>query len=157
MAKSSVAQGAAKPAKAAVAQAEAKQAKPQVASKQGPAQGAVKRGGALIAVLGVGKGSWGHVARLIAESEWDKIVLLSNEWGQEKFKPPKECEWIMVNNRAGFELIKDEIKNGLPEGKLFVSLISGSGKEHMALLAALKEAGRDYELIVLTGDGTKSY
>ncbi|MFH1224455.1 MAG: hypothetical protein V1676_01500 [Candidatus Diapherotrites archaeon] len=122
-----------------------------------PVLASPKRGGALIAVLGVGKGSWGHVARLIAESEWGRIVLLSNEWGQEKFKPPKECEWIMVNNRAGFEVIKDEIKNNLPEGKLSVSLISGSGKEHMALLAALKEAGRDYELIVLTGDGTKSY
>ncbi|MFH1256154.1 MAG: hypothetical protein V1494_02570 [Candidatus Diapherotrites archaeon] len=111
-----------------------------------------------IAVLGMGKGSWGHVARLIQEQEWGKIVLISNDWGKEKFSPSKECDWIIVNNRAGFEILKDEIKAKLPKnGEISVSLISGSGKEHIALLAALKEANLDYSLIVITGSGTKTY
>ena len=111
----------------------------------------------LIAVLGIGKGTWGHVARLISENEWDKILLISNEWGKENFSPSKTCDWILVNNRAGFDVIKEEIKKSLPEGDISISLISGSGKEHMALLAALREAGKEFKLIILTGEGTKNY
>lgn len=108
-----------------------------------------------MAVLGAGKGSWGHVARLIAEEPWERTILISNDWGKEKFKPSKECEWIIVNNRAGFEVLKDTIKEKLPDGKVSISLVSGSGKEHMALIAALKEAGKEIELVTLTRQNTK--
>jgi len=111
----------------------------------------------LLAVLGIGKGSWGHIARLIAEEEWGKILIVGNEWGKENFSPAKEVEWIIVNNRAGFEVIKGAIMESLPDGEICLSLISGSGKEHMALVAALKEAKKDFKLVVLTGDGTKYY
>ena len=115
-------------------------------------------GKSLIAVLGIGKGTWGHVARLIAEQEWDRILLISNEWGQENFQPSKEAEWIIVNNRAGFDILKESIKEKLPDNiDLAVSLISGSGKEHIALLAAIKEKGLPYTLIILTGEGMKSF
>ena len=114
-------------------------------------------GKTLIAVLGIGKGTWGHVARLIADEPFEKVLLVSNEWGKEKFSPSKEYDLIMVNNRAGFEIIKDEIKKKLPDGKIAVSLVSGSGKEHMAVLAALKEKKSDFEIVTLTGDGPKYY
>ncbi|MCX8158290.1 MAG: hypothetical protein N3D73_01335 [Candidatus Diapherotrites archaeon] len=111
----------------------------------------------LIATLGIGRKTWGHVKRLIAEQDWDKIIIISNEWGKQHFAPDKECEWIMVNDRSGFDSIKSEIKNKLPEGKIAISLISGSGKEHMALIAALKEEGRDIELVTITKEGIKYY
>ncbi len=114
-------------------------------------------GKTLLATLGIGKGTWGHVKRLIAEQEWDQVLLVSNEWGKENFAPDKECDWIMVNNRSGFDAIKDEIKGKLPEGEIAVSLISGSGKEHMAVLAALKELEKKIELVTITKDGTKYY
>ena len=120
-----------------------------------------------IATLGIGKGTWGHVARLISEGEWGKVVLISNEWGKENFKISKDEEenanklknsdWAIVNTNAGFDTIKDVIKEKLPKGDVHVSLISGSGKEHMAVLAALKELKVDFKLITLTGDGTKTY
>ena len=114
-------------------------------------------GKTLMAVLGVGKGTWGHVARLISEEEWERILLISNEWGKENFAPVKEAEWIIVNNRSGFEVIKDEIKNNLPGNEIVLSLISGSGKEHMAVLAALKDKKSDFQIVILTGEGTKYY
>ena len=114
-------------------------------------------GKVLLAVLGIGKGTWGHVARLISEETWDQVLLISNEWGKENFSPAKECDWIMVNNRAGFEIIKEEIKKKLPSKDIAVSLISGSGKEHMAVLAALKESKTTFEIVILTGEGTKYY
>src|SRR3989344_2192621 len=109
-------------------------------------------GKTLVAVLGIGKGTWGHVARLIAEEQWDKMLLISNEWGKENFAPSKECDWILVNNRAGFEIIKDEIKGKIPDKDVVISLISGSGKEHMAVLAALKEKKVNFQIVILTGE-----
>lgn len=114
-------------------------------------------GSTFIATLGVGKGTWGHVSRLISEQEFDKIYLIATEWVKENFNPEKDVEWVLINNRAGFEVIREEIKSNLPEGDLVVSIISGSGKEHIALLGALREAKKDFKLIILTGDGTKSY
>ena len=111
----------------------------------------------LLAVLGMGKGTWGHVARLISEEEWESITLISNDWVKQNFTPAKECNWILINNRAGFEIIKEEIKKGIPEGELAVSLVSGSGKEHVALLAALRELNKKFELVVITGEGVKYY
>ena len=111
-----------------------------------------------IAVLGKGRGTWGHVSRLIREEEWGKILLISNEFGKENFSAEAEnIEWVLMNSRAGFDILKNAIKEKLPKGEITVSLISGTGKEHMALLAALKEAKRDFEIVVLTGDGTKYY
>ncbi|MBN2066970.1 MAG: hypothetical protein JW744_00705 [Candidatus Diapherotrites archaeon] len=113
---------------------------------------------ALMAVLGVGKGTWGHIARLISEEEWDAILLVGNDWGKENFSPSKEVDWIIVNNRAGFNILKDTIKEKLPAvDEICISLVSGSGKEHMALLAALREAGKEFKMVILTGEGTKYY
>ncbi|MFA4855838.1 MAG: hypothetical protein WC634_04625 [archaeon] len=113
---------------------------------------------ALLAVLGIGKGTWGHIARLIGEEAWDKILIVGNDWGKENFAPGKEVDWIIVNNRAGFNILKDTIKEKLPgTDEICVSLISGSGKEHIALLAALRESKRDFKLVILTGEGTKYF
>ena len=117
---------------------------------------------AFLAVLGIGKGTWGHIARLITEEEWDKILLVGNEWGKENFSPfkkgdegssapEKELDWILVNNRVGFAILKDTIKEQLPDvDEICVSLISGSGKEHIALLAALRESGKKFKLVILS-------
>jgi len=110
-----------------------------------------------LATLGKGRGTWGHVARIIQEGEWDSVFLVSNDFGKENFAPSQECDWLMINTRSGFDAIKDQIKEVLPEGELSVSIVSGIGKEHMALLSALREAGRDFKIVVLTGDGMKFY
>jgi len=113
---------------------------------------------ALMAVLGIGKGSWGHIARLISEVEWDSILIIGNDWGKENFSPGKEVDWVIVNNRAGFNILKDAIKEKLPKDEeLCISLISGSGKEHMALLAALREAKKEFKIVILTGDGVSYF
>ncbi len=112
---------------------------------------------ALIATLGKGRGTWGHVARLIQEQDFDQILLIGSEFSKQNFNPARECAWLLINPRSGFETLKESIKSALPDAELYVSLISGTGKEHMALLAALKELGREFKLVVLTGDGTKYY
>ncbi len=125
---------------------------------------------ALLAVLGIGKGTWGHIARLISEEKWDKIMLVGNDWGKENFAPfkkevaegkpvpAKEIDWILVNNRVGFNSLKGAIKEKLPNtDEICISLISGSGKEHIAVLAALRESKKDFKLVILTGEGTQYF
>ena len=112
---------------------------------------------AFVANLGVGQGTWGHVARILSDQQFEKVFLIATEWVKEKFSLQKDVEWILINNRAGFEFIKDAIKSKLPESELVVSLVSGSGKEHMALLTAIKEKSLSFSLVTLTGDGIKYY
>lgn len=114
----------------------------------------------LIAVLSSGKGTWGHVARLIADVSWNKIFLVTNEFGKENFTCDKPFEFILVDERRGIEEMRKELKSQL-EGRLksfdeiALNIISGTGKEHMALLAALLELGIGVKFMALTKDGVK--
>jgi len=109
----------------------------------------------LIATLGIGKGTWGHIGRLMQE-EWDKIILISNEWTKEKFTHEKDVDWIMVNSRDSIDSMVEEIKKSLEDPEnIHMNLISGSGKEHMALLMALKDKGLKYNLCILAKDEMK--
>lgn len=114
----------------------------------------------LIAVLSSGKGTWGHVARLITDVEWGKIFLISNEFGKENFTCSKPFELILIDDNRGIEEMQKDIKSQL-EGKLksfdeiAINLVSGTGKEHMALLSALMQLGVGFKMVALTKDGVK--
>lgn len=113
----------------------------------------------LIACISSGKGTWGHVARLIAGQEWEKIILIADSFGAENFKPEKPAEFIIIDPMHPLTELSANIKKQL-EGKqlgfeIAVNFISGSGKEHMALLSALLKLGLGIRLIALTKDGIK--
>jgi hypothetical protein len=113
----------------------------------------------LVAVLSTGKGTWGHVGRLVADGTWDKIFLITNEFGRENFKNEKNAELIVVDSKKGLEELREEIKAGL-KGKIndtevAVNVISGEGKEHMALMAAILQLGMGMRFMALTKDGIK--
>jgi len=114
----------------------------------------------LIACLSTGKGTWGHVARLIADEDWEKVILITNEFGKENFKiEKKDVELIVVNSMKFLPELIEDIKKQL-EGKIkgtevALNMVSGSGKEHMALLSALLKLGLGIRLIALTKEGIK--
>lgn len=113
----------------------------------------------LIACLTSGEKSWAHVARLIKEQDWKKVFLITNEFSKNNFKSEREVEFIVVDsNKPVFELIED-IKKGL-KGKISdlevaLNLVSGNGKEHMAILSALLKLGVGIRLMAVTKDGVK--
>ncbi len=111
----------------------------------------------LIACLSTGKGTWGHVGRLIEDQTWDKIYLLTNDYGKENFKSNEKTELIVVNENQGLKELREEIKIKLKERikgtEVGVNFISGSGKEHMAIMAALLQLGVGIRLIALTKNG----
>lgn len=113
----------------------------------------------LIACLSTGKGTWGHVARLIADREWDNIYLISNEFGKENFTPAKKANFVLIDARRGTEELREDIKNQLnghiKGTEVAINLVSGIGKEHMAILSAILQLGVGIRFVALTKDGIK--
>ncbi len=111
----------------------------------------------LIACLGSGKGSWNHVKRLVEEGNWENIYLITNEFGIKNFESNEKINFIVTNfEKSAKDIIKD-IKNQL-EGKIrdlevALNLVSGTGKEHMAILSALLQLGLGVRLMAVTKDG----
>ena len=114
----------------------------------------------LVACIGEGKGTWAHVSQLIAGQDWEKVFLITNEFGKQNFKPEKSAEITVVNEEAGLQEMIDAIKKTV-DGKIFgdvaVNLISGNGKMHMATISALIQSGAGIRFVALTKDGIKEF
>lgn len=111
----------------------------------------------LVACLSTGKGTWGHVNRIIKEQEWEKVILITNDFGKENFTSEKPAEFIVIDSNKGIKDIRDELVEKLRAQikglEVAVNIISGSGKEHMAILGALLKLGVGIRPIALTKDG----
>lgn len=113
----------------------------------------------LVACLSSGEKSWAHVSRLVNEQDWKKVFVITNDFGKQNFKSEKNINFIVVDfQKPVFELIED-IKKGL-KGKLTdlevaLNIVSGTGKEHMAILSALLKLGVGVRLIAVTKDGVR--
>ena len=113
----------------------------------------------LVACLSTGKGTWGNVKRVIEDGDWENIFLITNDFGKENFSNDKKCELIVVDARQPMPDLIEAIRKGL-DGKVkgpevALNLISGAGKEHMALLSAIMKLGLGFRLMALTTDGIK--
>ena len=115
----------------------------------------------LVACLSTGKGTWGHVSRLIEEGKFDKVYLITNEFGQENFQKKDNVEFIAVNSNQGLKDLREEIYSKLKEkikgneNELALNMVSGEGKEHMALLSALLKLGVGIRQLALTKNGVE--
>ena len=109
----------------------------------------------LIALLSSGKGTWGQVSGLVKQGEWDKIILLGNDFAR-KFILEKKHEFIEIKE-VGISQLKEEIseklKNKIKGTEVALSIASGTGKEHMALISALLSIPVGIRFTVLTKDG----
>ncbi len=111
----------------------------------------------LVACLSTGKGTWGHVNRVINDGTFDKVILLTNDYGKENFTKNEKTELISLNFSQGLKELRDEIKTILKEKikepEVAVNIISGTGKEHTALISALLKSGIGMRFLALTKDG----
>ena len=111
----------------------------------------------LITNLSTGKGTWGHVGRLIEDQSFEKIFIITNEYGKENFNKNDKCEFITIDPNRELKEVRDEIqsalKNKIKETEVAVNIISGTGKEHMASISALLKLGMGIRLIALTKEG----
>lgn len=105
----------------------------------------------LIAVVGTGKGTWAQVSALIRSEEWENIYLVTTAFGKEKFKQEKAMKLITLEDEQTVFEMKEKIANELKDKlkmDIAVNLISGTGKEHMAVLSALMSLGAGIRLVV---------
>ena len=110
----------------------------------------------LIALLSTGKGTWGQVSGLLKHGEWDNVIILGSDFAQ-KFTSEKKFEFIKVDLDKKLRELRDEFKEKL-KGKIkgtevALSIASGEGKEHMALISALLNLPVGIRFAALTKEG----
>jgi hypothetical protein len=110
----------------------------------------------LIALLSSGKGTWAQVSGLIKYGEWDNIILLGDEFAKQ-FTTEKKFEFIRIDLNKKLQELKEEFQQKL-KGKIdgtevALSIASGEGKEHMALISALINLPVGIRFAALTKDG----
>lgn len=110
----------------------------------------------LVALLSTGKGSWGQVSGLMKHGEWDKIIIIGDEFGG-GFTHEKQFEFIKVDLKAKIKDLRDELskklKNKIDGTEVALSIASGDGKEHMALISALINLPVGIRFAALTKEG----
>ncbi len=110
----------------------------------------------LIASLGSGKGTWANLFKLMKAVEWEKIILVGSPFFTKSFndKNPSN-EKVLVLTVDPDKEDYDEIINKLSgvlskevEGvEVALNLLSGTGKEHMILIASVLKAGFGIRLV----------
>ncbi len=113
----------------------------------------------LVALVGNDKENWGQITALMHRMECEHIVLVVNNTVND-FPASEKCSVIEIDNTLPLlELKKVLIESLKPQiGKEFevaVSLASGTGKEHMALISALLNIPVGICLAVYTKQGVQ--
>jgi hypothetical protein len=113
----------------------------------------------LIALISSGKGTIGHVERVISGEEWEKVFIVTNEEFKDQVPKADNIEMIDIDKNKMLPDMIEDIKNALKDKisimETAVNIISGEGKEHMALLSALLKLGVGIRLVAFTKDGVK--
>ncbi len=113
----------------------------------------------LIASLTTGKGTWTDVIKIIDSEEWENIFLITNEFGVKNFRSKKQVKFVVINGKKpSYFIVKDIIKQ--LEGKIndfevALNISSGTGKEHMAIMAALLKLGLALRFVTIENNGLK--
>ncbi len=113
-----------------------------------------------IALLSSGKGTWGQVIGLINRGQWDKIIIITSDFFRStisKFNFDKELEIIAVDFDKSIEdtikQIRENLKDKIQGTEVALSIASGKGKEHMALISALLQLPVGIKFVILTKEG----
>ena len=114
----------------------------------------------LIASFSSGKGTGAHVLKVIEGMEWNRIFLIVPEEFDGQFTKPKNAEIITLDTTRTITDMAAHIKHCLTgktkDFEVGLNLVSGSGREHMAILNALLQLGIGIRLVALTKEGVKT-
>ncbi len=113
----------------------------------------------LVALLSSGKGTWAQVSGLIKYGDWEKVILIGDDFSSQfQIQEKKEItQFIKVDLNKKLKELRDEISQRL-KGKIdgtevALSIASGDGKEHMALISALINLPVGIRFAALTKEG----
>jgi hypothetical protein len=113
----------------------------------------------LVAFLGNDKENWGQITALVNRLDCDKVVLIKDK-GVSGFPSNTKIREVSVDSSKALIELKEDIMGKVKKelsGDLEValSLASGSGKEHMALISALLSIPVGIRLVVFTKKGVE--
>ena len=96
-----------------------------------------------------------HVKRLILEADWTRIFVITKEDMKDKFRFAKPVVYINIDSKQPVQEIINHIKSRLTFifGEVGLNLVSGTGKEHMAIISAIMKSGAGFRLVAMTKEG----
>ena len=111
----------------------------------------------LIVCLGTGKGTWTEVFKLVSQGPWEKIFIVTNEFGRDNAKiKDRRVEYILINPEEEMEsmgwAIKEKLTGRVTGWEAGLNFVSGTGKEHMAVLLAVMTLGLPFRLVNIKND-----
>ncbi|PIN92810.1 hypothetical protein COU54_05340 [Candidatus Pacearchaeota archaeon CG10_big_fil_rev_8_21_14_0_10_31_24] len=111
----------------------------------------------LVIFVGKDKENWGQLTALVNRMDCEKIIVVKNSQA-EGFPINSKCHVISIEDSLPLVEMKkqlvEELKPKLSgDFEVALSLASGSGKEHMALLSALLSVPVGVRLAVYTKQG----
>ena len=113
----------------------------------------------LITFISSGKGTVAHVHKVIEGQPWEQIFILATEESKGEVPKNNAIHLVIFDPRRTLpELVADfksALKDKVKMMESAVNIISGEGKEHMALLSALLQLGVGIRMVALTKDGVK--
>ena len=87
--------------------------------------------------------------------DWDNVILIGNAFAK-KFSTNKEHEFIEIKGQKLSELKEElgkKLKGKIKGTEVALSIASGDGKEHMALISALLSLPVGVRFTALTKEG----
>ena len=107
-------------------------------------------------MLSSGKGSWAQISGLMKFGKWDKVILLGDDFAKQ-FSHENPFEFIKVDLSKKIKDLRNEFVKklrGKIEGtEVALSIASGDGREHMALISALINLPVGVRFAALTKEG----
>ena len=111
----------------------------------------------LVAFVGKDKENWGQITALINRFDCEKVFLVK-DLNAENFPTNDKCELIEIDSTKALSSLTKDIQEGLKKSlsrdfEVALSIASGSGKEHMALISALLNIPMGIKFIAYTKQG----
>lgn len=110
----------------------------------------------LIALLSKDEESWSQISGLIKHGDWENIIILGRTEAK-KFTADKKFEFLDINLDTRLKDLRDELlkklKGKVDGTEVALSIASGDGKEHMALISALINLPVGIRFAALTKEG----
>jgi len=114
----------------------------------------------LIACYSENKPAQLHVQKVIEGMDWNKIYLIMPNPVNFNLKTNKNIEMIKIDMTKTITELSDNIKHNLNckinDLEVALNIVSGQGKEHMAVVSALLQLGLGFRLVALTKEGVKA-
>lgn len=112
----------------------------------------------LVAFIGSDQETWGQVSGLINHGEWSKIIIIRSS-KVEGYPSIPNTEEIVLDTSKPIEEMKQflltRLKDSFSEFEASLSIASGNGKEHMALISALLSVPVGIRFAVYTKKGVE--